>query len=49
MGYLALNIKKFGPPDVSLELMEMPFEEPRNNEVVVSIDAVGMHLSLIHI
>ena len=45
MGYLALNIKKYGPPDVALELVEIPFEEPRNNEVVVSIDAVGMHIA----
>ena len=45
MGYLALNIKKYGPPDVALELVEIPFEEPRHNEVVVSIDAVGMHIA----
>ena len=45
MGYLALNIKKYGTPDVALELLEIPFEEPRNNEVVVSIDAVGMHIA----
>ena len=45
MGYLALNIKKYGSPDVALELLEIPFEEPRNNEVVVSIDAVGMHIA----
>ncbi len=45
MGYLALNLKKYGPPVESLELMEMPFEEPKNSEVVVSIDAVGMHIA----
>ena len=26
MGYLALNIKKYGPPDLALELVEKPFE-----------------------
>ncbi len=45
MGYLALNIKKYGTPDVALELVEIPFEEPRHNEVVVSIEAVGMHIA----
>jgi len=45
MGYLALNLKQYGPPGSALELVELPYEHPRNNEAVVSIDAVGMHIA----
>ena len=45
MGYLALNLKQYGPPETALELIELPYEHPRNNEVIVSIDAVGMHIA----
>ena len=45
MGYLALNLKQYGPPESALELIELPYEHPRNNEAIVSIDAVGMHIA----
>jgi len=45
MGYLALNLKQYGPPELALELIELPFEHPRNDEAIISIDAVGMHIA----
>jgi trans-2-enoyl-CoA reductase len=45
MSYLALTLKNFGEPATALELMELPSEEPKNSEAIVSMDAVGMHIA----
>ena len=45
MSYLALMLKEFGEPETALELVELPSEEPKNNETIVSVDAVGMHIA----
>jgi len=45
MSYLALTLKNFGEPATALELVELPSEEPKNSEAIVSMDAVGMHIA----
>ena len=45
MSYLALTLKNFGEPATALELVELPSEEPKNSEAIISMDAVGMHIA----
>jgi len=45
MSYLALTLKNFGEPATALELVELPSEEPKHSEAIVSMDAVGMHIA----
>ena len=45
MSYLALMLKNFGEPVTALKLVELPSEEPKNSEAIVSMDAVGMHIA----
>ena len=45
MSYLALTLKNFGEPATVLELVELPSEEPKHSEAIVSMDAVGMHIA----
>ncbi len=45
MSYLALKLTHYGPPESSLKLVECEDETPGLEEVVIHVDAVGMHIA----
>ena len=45
MNYLSLKLTHYGPPETSIKLIECPEEDPNTEEVIVHIDAVGMHIA----